>query len=206
MKLSAILISLTLCILPEHRRIWGEAMAHEAHLIETEPEAIGFALGCLWTATHERSKHMTSLVHIGRWGVGIVTALYGAFFLIGFGNFLAIAMGHPDPYYNMLIAHHHAEAAADYLARLPFTALFVVCMGISHVAAALFLIRWNVRRFTLACLGAALTGVMLMVYCMTCGLTAISGAWPFVPLIMLTGAALVLWRMADLSPASGHAI
>ncbi|ESQ90260.1 hypothetical protein [Asticcacaulis benevestitus] len=197
MKLSAALTHLTLRLLPEHRRIWGEAMAQEARLIETEFEAIEFTLGCLWTATQERIKHMTNLVNIGRWSIGIVTALYGAFFLKCFGNFVAIALGSPDPYYNMLIAHHHAEVAADYLAWQPFTALFLFCMGISHLVAALFLIRWNVRRFTLACLGATLPGIMLLTFGLTRGLPALSVAWPFFPLLLLTCAALALWRMAN---------
>ena len=202
MKLSAALTNLTLRLLPEHRRVWGEAMAQEVRLIETEHEAIDFVLGCLWAATQERIRHMTTLVNIGRWSAGIVTALYGAFFLRCFGKFVAIAMGQPDPYYNMLLANHHAEAAADYQAYLPFTALFLLCMGVSHIAAVLFLIRWNARRFIFAYIGTTLPGITLLTFGLTRGLPAISVAWPFFPLALLTCAAFVLWRIDNRPPHS----
>ena len=167
-------------LLPPHRRDWAEAMRAELAAIPSR-EAFGFALGCLWAAFTERTRLMKAIVTFGRWGVGIVTIVYGAFFVQCLVNGLTQAeLRNPD---------------------LPWLLAWQCAMGFSHMAAGLFLILWRPRAFAFSCaiatlpaLGLALLGVLNHMP------RPNSYVWPFLPLALLLAAAAFL-RWLDREPS-----
>jgi hypothetical protein len=172
MKLAFLLTDLAARLLPSHRRAWGEAMRAEVRVIESAPDALAFAGGCLWAALCERITVMKAIVFTGRLGVGIVTALYGAMFLV------------------MMVNGLTGQAAQPVL---PWVVAWAGAMGFSHLAAAAGLIFWKPKRFWTTLAVAALPGLALMAF----GLATkpemfLRFAWPFVPLALLAGAALFL--------------
>ncbi len=205
MTLALTLMDLAVRLLPDHRQGWGEAMRQELQAILAANEATEFAWGCLWAALKETVTHMNLFVTIGRWGVGAVTAAYGAFHLYGFANGLAMALGKPNPYYSMLVAHHHVREAADYQAFFPLMLLYMLGMGLFNLTAAYFLIRWRAKPFLFACLGVAVVAGALTAYGMISalqsgGLGKTCWGWQFVPLAMLMGAGLAFSWLNNRKP------
>ncbi len=195
MSIADTLVTLATRILPPHRRDWGEAMMCEVRGLPAGHHATTFARGCLWAAITERVTSMNSVVSAGRWGVGLVTAAYGAFHMLGFASFITALLGKPSPYYILLIKHGQTAEAAGYLAAIPYLALYMLGMGTLNLAAAFFLIRWNPRLFSASCLGVALTAAVFTAYALTdtaqLGRGTIWG-WQAVPLVMLVMAAFLL--------------
>jgi hypothetical protein len=170
------LIDLAARLLPPHRRDWAEAMRAELAIIPPA-EQYGFALGCLWTALCERINLMKAFVALGRWGVGLVTTLFGAFFGLELFNGLT-----------------HAELrdhGFPWLWLLPWASL----MAISYVAAGVSLILWRPRLFTAACALALLPAVGLTLIGALNHIPRVdSYAWPFAPLaLLIVAAAFLSW-------------
>jgi len=183
MKLAYWLVDMAVRLLPAHRRDWAEAMQAElAHI--TEPRmATDFAFGCLWTAVRERITAMKLIVVLGRLGVGLVTITYGAFFIHFLINAFTPSEVH-NPYFAWL---------------LPWQ----LTMGISHVAAGLCLIFWRPKAFIASCVVACLPALSLSLYGFLASLPHPSSyVWPFIPLVMLTTAAAVLWGIERCSSRS----
>ena len=181
MSLALFLTRLAARILPDHRRTWGEAMTAEVAAIDHPRDALLFAAGCMWAALSERITFMKAFVFIGRLGVGAVTILYGSLFI----RFLISALLHDRP-----------TTEFPY----PFLLLWQGAMGLSHIAAGLFLMFWRPNAFRYACIAAGLSGLPLVVFGLvftvmgkvTDNTMVISWAWPLVPVAMLAGAAWLL--------------
>lgn len=181
MSLAFTISRLAARILPGHRRAWGEAMAAEVAAIDNPRDAIVFAAGCLWAALSERITFMKAFVFAGRFGVGLVTVLYALSFLYFTSN--GLGRDNPPPH-------------------LPFLLGWQVSTGLSHLAAAGFLVFWRPKPFLWACAAAAVPASALTIFGLTGmimgklapGTMVISFAWPFVPIAMLMGAAwLFAW-------------
>jgi hypothetical protein len=185
MSLALSIAGLAASVLPEHRRDWGDAMAAEVAAIDEPREALQFAVGCLWAAVTERITFMKAFVFAGRLSVGIVTALYGAAFLRFLYN--GLTGMNPHPY-------------------MAFLAPWQIAMGLTHLAAAAFLVFWRPKAFLWTCAAAALPGLALSTFGMVGKITGkvsaevsvFAFAWPFLPLVMLMGAA---WLFAWLEQA-----
>jgi len=207
--LQKIIIDYALRTLPAHRADWGNAMKCEFEQIESSSEAFDFAIGCAWAAIQERTTVMNAITSVGRWGVGAVTVLYGAYFLWAAANCVGVLFGQQDPYYQMLIDHHHFDAAADHVKALPYILLFNLVMGVSNVAAALFLVRRNTKPFVIACAGVGMAGVTLTAIGLANGATLgtiLTWAWPLVPLSMLVCAFCALaWISNRYAPTQAAA-
>lgn len=170
--------------MPVRRRTWAEAMQAEFDVI-TESERLGFATGCLWAALTERIDLMGALVSVGRWGVGAVTAAYGAFHLWCLAN----ALG------QMADGTVHAH---DQWTWGVWLSLYLAGMGAGNMVAAIFLVRWRPMLFWLGCAIVAVTAGALTIFdVMQFGLgTRMVLGWQFVPLAMLAGAGVLLAWMA----------
>ncbi|ESQ88575.1 hypothetical protein ABAC460_15360 [Asticcacaulis sp. AC460] len=171
-KLAKFLADLAARLLPANRHAWGEAMRQEVRAIESAPDALAFAGGCLWAALCERITVMKAIVFTGRLVVGLVTALYGVMFLVMMVNGLTGQAVQPVQ---------------------PWIVVWVAAMGFSDLAAAAGLVFWKPKLFWTAFVLAALPSLGLTVF----GLATRSDmflrfAWPFVPLALLAGAALFL--------------
>jgi len=198
MTLALRLVEFAMRILPKDRAKWGEAMKNEVQHLRPGSGALDFAMGCLWAAIQERTSSVQTLIFFGRLGVGIVTALYGAVFMAQFFYGVSIFLGKPDPFYTMLIAHHHLAAATEHLKDRPYILVFSLGMGMFNILAALFLIKWQPRMLTSSCIGIATMGAGLGFYCLNRGVSVwspLSWAWPFLPLTLLSGAAYLLRRL-----------
>ena len=202
MKISSLVMAVAVHILPATRKGWGCAMQQEGTSIASEREALGFALGCLWAAIGERVNTVGVVVSVGRLGVGAVTAAYGLFHLQCFSHAVAILAGAPDAFYNMLMANHHLAAAAAYRANFPMMMLYLASMGLTNLAAALYLVHWRPRHFCLAGLGVAVTSVMVTAASLASDWEASVGwrlmdiGWQFIPLALLAGAAWIFGVLA----------
>ncbi|EGF91308.1 hypothetical protein ABI_27230 [Asticcacaulis biprosthecium C19] len=172
MKFALIVIDLAARVLPGHRQSWGEAMRAEVRAIESAPDALAFAGGCLWAALCERITVMKAIVFTGRLLVGLVTALYGAMFLVMMVNGLTGQSAQPV---------------------MPWVVVWVATMGLSHLAAAAGLVFWRPKLFWSAVALAVLPGLVLTVFGLaTQASQFLRFAWPFLPLALLAGAALFL--------------
>ena len=174
------LIDLAARLLPPHRRDWAEAMRAELSILPPA-EQYGFALGCLWAALCERINLMKAFVALGRWSVGIVTILYGAFFGLELFNGLT-----------------HAELrdhGFPWLWLAPWASL----MAVAYVAAGVSLILWRPRLFGAAGALALLPAVELTVFgVMNHAPRVLSYAWPFAPLALLViASAFLSWLERD---------
>lgn len=196
MRIASKLLELAARLLPPHRRDWADAMRAEFACIAPE-DGNSFALGCLWTAICERISPMKTLITAGRWSVGLVTLLYSGFFLLCAGNAVAVITGQKtDPFEQMLIRHHHVEAAQAHAQAAPYIAIFLVLMGLSHLGAGLCLTRWTPKWFAGFCLLALFPALGLPLWgTINNAGPVLSYAWPFLPLGLLIGAALILWRL-----------
>lgn len=184
--------------LPPRRRDWAEAMRQEFDTAAGR-DRLEFAAGCLWTAIRERIDAMQVLVTIGRWGVGLVTAAYGAFHLwclwnavqqLADGTFARhMAMGGPA---------QRVDLQDWIIWLLPY----LLGMGLGNALAAVCLVRWQPKGFWLGCAIVAVTAGALTVHDVAhFGLGAgIIWGWQFVPLAMMAGAALVLAWMSRRRP------
>ena len=176
MSVALSLARLTIQILPPHRRAWGKAMAAEVAAIDDPTDALVFAAGCLWAALSERISLMKAFVFAGRLGVALVTVLYALSFLYFTSN--GLGRDNPPPH-------------------LPFLLGWQVSTGLSHLAAAGFLVFWRPKPFLWACAATAVPASALTIFGLTGmimgklapGTMVISFAWPFVPIAMLMGAA-----------------
>ncbi len=188
-------------LMPVERQAWAEAMRQEFEAV-APADRLGFAAGCLWAAMRERIDAMQMGVTIGRWGVGLVTAAYGALHLFGAISVLNIMLTGHDHYRDLLLAHGHTEAAAQLQASRPGLVLYLVLMAAGNLVAALFLVRWRPRLFWLGCAIVAVTAGVPAIYGMAkTGLdTGTVWGWQFVPLAMLAGAAVVLAWMSRRKP------
>lgn len=181
MSLSRFLTSLAARLLPDHRAAWGEAMQREAAAIDDPIEAFQFAAGCLWAALAMSITVMKAFVFTSRLLVGAVTALYGLSFLY----FMTNGLLHSKPF-----------------ALLPALLTWQLAMGLSHIAAAAFLIVWKPKAFRWACAAAAAAGLTLTLFGIasmimeqrSSGVLVFAVAWPLVPVAMLmTAAWLFAW-------------
>ncbi len=193
MSLAGWLMARATGLMPPQRQAWAEAMRREFDAVAGR-DRLEFAAGCLWAAIHERIDAMQMLVTIGRWGVGLVTAAYGALHLFGAISVFNIMLTGHDHYRDLLLAHGHAEAAAQLQASRPGLVLYLVLMAAGNLVSALSLVRWRPRPFWLGCAIVAVTAGVPAVYGMAkTGLdTGTVWGWQFVPLLMLAGAAVVL--------------
>lgn len=168
------LIDLAARLLPPHRRDWAEAMRAELTAIPADAH-MDFALGCLWAALMERISLMKIFIALGRWGVGLVTSLFGAFFGLELFNGLM-----------------HAELrdhGFPWLWLAPWASL----MAVAYVAAGVSLILWRPRLFIVSCALALLPAIELILYGVLNHAPRVdSYAWPFAPLALLVIAATFL--------------
>lgn len=187
------LINLAARLLLPHRRDWAEAMRAELTVIPPA-EQYGFALGCLWAALCERINLMKALVALGRWGVGLVTVLYGALFAAGFVFYASVLLGHTHDHYYDLLLHHHPAVAAQRLHDYPLLLIFNALMAPSNIIAGICLITWRAKAFIWACL-ATLTGpAIAVIYGVHCASPIfISFLTSFIPWALLVVAAAFLW-------------
>jgi hypothetical protein len=65
-------------IMPAERRAWAEAMAAEIDHIDSDPAALGYALGALWTSAFQGLRSMNGLMSLARYGVVAATSLAAA--------------------------------------------------------------------------------------------------------------------------------
>jgi len=172
------LIDLAARLLQPHHRDWAEAMRAELAAIPPD-EQFGFALGCLWAALLERIRLMKAFVILGRWGVGLVTTLYGAFFLYEFSSTVILLT---------------STRTNPFVSRFPYICIFALLMGLSHAGAGLSLILWRPRGFMACCTLALIPAIGLTLFGALNHLPRPeSYAWPFEPLALLVAAAAFLW-------------
>jgi len=176
-------------IASDRRRTWAMAMQRE---LQDADDPLSWAAGCLLTLLIERLQPMQTLVTAARWFVAAVTAAYAAFHFKMAWNGAMVLMGGPDWYYDKLIAWGHPDQAEGYQQAQPFIFAYMLLIGITHLGAAIFLVRWRPKAFY-----AFLAVAAVMVLAFT-GLRVI----PFQagPLALLAAAACVLALMNRKSP------
>lgn len=148
-------------LLPAARKPWADAMAAELPHVESDRAALAYAAGCLIAAIRERAHDFDTRFSAGLWSIAITTSLLAMFQLACAARGIDVLLGARDGMREALL---HEGAGPALVARYETARPIVVCcfilLGCTHLAAAWFLSRTQLRRFFIAWCAALLVATI----------------------------------------------
>lgn len=148
-------------VLPVGRKPWGNAMA--AELVHMDDRAaFAFACGCMLTAARERARDFDTRFVAGLWSVSTVTGLFAILQIMCAVRGVRTLFGGPDGMRDALLRNYGAGSSliATYELARPIVIGSFFLLSFAHIAAALFLLRAQLRRFLIAWFVAMLIAIV----------------------------------------------
>lgn len=136
-------------------------MEAELDYISDDGAAISYAVGCLFVAVQERVLDFETRFGAVLWSIALASAAFALFHLQIAVRGVQVLLGRPDGFLDLLVRSGHGDAALidSYRSAMPIVIACLLCLGVSHLAAAYYLLRRNVRGFLVAWGSALISAV-----------------------------------------------
>ncbi|HEV2043283.1 MAG TPA: hypothetical protein VGR05_01270, partial [Sphingomicrobium sp.] len=126
-------------------------METELHYIEDHGAAIRYAIGCLLVALKERVLDFNTGLAAFVWSIAAASVAFALFHLQCAARGVQVLLGRPDGFLNSLVrGGADADLIDSYRNAMPIVIGCLLWLGLSHLAAAYFLVRRHLRRFVFA--------------------------------------------------------
>lgn len=164
-RLSIALCDLAILVLPRPRKTWGDAMKAELSHIAEDGQVMTYASGCLVAAVKERALDFETRFSAALGVVALTSAAFGVFHVLCAARGVDALLGAPDGFLDALVRSGRADThlVASYLSARPIVIACLFGLGVAHLAAACFLVRLELQRFTIAWCAALLIAIAAVV-------------------------------------------
>ena len=127
-------------------------MGAELPYIDDDGAAIAYATGCLFAALRERGRDFNSRYTALLCSIAIASVAFALFHFLCGARGVQVLAGRPDGFLESLIRSGRADPALidSYQTAMPMVIGCLFWLGTSHLAAAYFLLRRQLRKFLIA--------------------------------------------------------